>query len=97
MSDTEWELIRERADLACTVLKIAHHGSDTSTTSEFLAVVNPRIAVISCGVDNKFGHPSDVVISRLEGKLDEDSVYRTDIQGTIDFITDGERLWVEKR
>jgi competence protein ComEC len=91
MSDTEWELIRERADLACTVLKVAHHGSDTSTTSEFLAVVNPRIAVISCGVDNKFGHPSDVIVSRLKAKLDEDNVYRTDTQGTIEFVTDGER------
>jgi competence protein ComEC len=95
MSDTEWELIRERADLACTVLKVAHHGSDTSTTSEFLAVVNPRIAVISCGVDNKFGHPNDIVIGRLQVKLDEDNLYRTDTQGTIEFITDGEKLWVE--
>jgi competence protein ComEC len=60
-------------------------------------VVNPRIAVISCGVDNKFGHPSDIVIGRLQVKLDEDNIYRTDIQGTINFITDGERLWVEER
>jgi competence protein ComEC len=95
MRDTEWELVRERADLSGTVLKVAHHGSDTSTTSEFLAVVNPRIAVISVGGDNKFGLPSDGVISRLEQKLGTGNVYRTDKQGTVDFTTDGERLWVE--
>jgi len=95
MRDTEWELVRERADLAGTVLKVAHHGSDTSTTPEFLAVVNPRIAVISVGADNKFGLPSDEVISRLEQKLGAGNVYRTDKQGTIDFVTNGERLWVE--
>jgi competence protein ComEC len=44
--------------------------------------------------ENSFGHPSDEVIDRLEQKLGEANVYRTDEQGTIDFITDGERLWV---
>ena len=95
MRDTEWELARERADLSGTVLKVAHHGSDTSTTPEFLAVVNPRMAVISVGADNKFGLPSDEVISRLEQKLGASNIYRTDKYGTIDFITNRERLWVE--
>ena len=95
MRDTEWELVRERAELSSTVLKVAHHGSDTSTTSEFLGVVNPRAAIISCGADNKFGHPDKEVIDRLEQKLGEENIYRTDKYGTIDFITDGKRLWVE--
>ena len=95
MREAEWELIRKRADLASTILKVAHHGSDTSTTPEFLAVVNPRIAVISAGADNKFGHPSDAVVSRLEQELGEKNIYRTDKHGTVEFITDGERLWVE--
>jgi len=89
--EAEWELIAARADLGSTVLKVAHHGSDTSTTPEFLAVLNPRLAVISVGADNKFGHPSDEVLERL----DPENIYRTDEQGTIEFITDGERLWVE--
>jgi competence protein ComEC len=95
MSDTEWELVRERADLSGTVLKVAHHGSDTSTTPEFLAVVNPQAAIISCGADNKFGHPNKEVVNRLLQKLGEGNIYRTDKHGTIDFITDGKRLWVE--
>ena len=95
MWEAEFELITQRVDLTSTVLKVAHCGSDTSTTPEFLAVVNPQIAVISVGEDNPYGHPSPEVIKRLERKLGSESIYRTDKQGTIEFITDGERLWVE--
>ena len=92
--EAEFELIRRRADLTSTVLKVAHHGSDTSTTEEFLEVVNPQVAVISVAADNKFGHPSDEVMDRLEQKLGQENIYRTDKHGTIEFITDGEKLWV---
>jgi len=95
MWEAEWGLIRKRADLPGTVLKVAHHGSDTSATPEFLAVVNPQLAVISAGADNKFGHPSDAVLERLKERLGSEKIYRTDEHGTIEFITDGERLWVE--
>jgi competence protein ComEC len=91
--EAEFELIAERDDLASTVLKVGHHGSDTSTTPEFLAAVNPQVAVISVG-ENSFGHPSNEVIKRLEERLGAENVYRIDEQGTIEFITDGERLWV---
>ncbi len=97
MREAEWELTRRAADLTSTVLKVAHHGSDTSTTVEFLAVVNPQVAVISCGADNKFGHPDDDVLSRLEEIVGPDNIYCTAEHGTIEFITDGERLWVEVR
>jgi len=50
--------------------------------------------VISVGKDNPFGHPSPEVVERLIGKLGEDNVYRTAKDGTIEFITDGERLWL---
>ena len=93
--EAEFELIADRADLSSTVLKVAHHGSDTSTTLRFLAVVSPRVAVISVGADNKFGHPKEEVIKRLEQKLGIENIYRTDKRGTIEFTTDGERLWVE--
>jgi len=82
------------------VLKVAHHGSDTSTTEEFLAVANPKLAVISAGKDNPFGHPSDEVMERLKEKLGSENIYQTydgetDEHHTIEFITDGERLWVK--
>jgi competence protein ComEC len=92
--EVERELITRRADLNSTVLKVAHHGSDTSTSPEFLAVVIPRIAVISVGQDNTFGLPSQEIVGRLEETLEPENVYRTDEDGTIEFITDGERLWV---
>jgi len=94
MWEAELELIMQRANLKSTVLKVAHHGSDTSTTTEFLAVVNPQLAVISVGADNKFGHPRDEVLSRLEDRLGSENIYRTDEDGTVEFITNGERLWV---
>jgi len=95
MKEAEFELITNRADLRSTVLKVAHHGSDTSTCQEFLAVVEPQVAVISASADNRFGHPSPKVLDRLKAKIDVEKIFRTDQHGTIEFITDGERLWVE--
>jgi competence protein ComEC len=92
--EVEFELIGQRANLKSTVLKVAHHGSETSTTSQFLAAVDPEVAVISVGADNTFGHPSPEVVEGLIDRLGEDNVYRTDEDGTIEFITDGEKLWL---
>jgi len=58
-------------------------------------VVNPQLAVISAGADNPFGHPSDEVLERLNERIGSENIFRTDEHGTIEFITDGERLWVE--
>ena len=77
-----------------SVSKITNHGSDASTTSQLLATVSPEVAVISVGANNPFGHPSSEVTERLIDKLGEDNVYRTDVDSTIEFITDGERLWI---
>ncbi|MHA2380675.1 MAG: ComEC/Rec2 family competence protein, partial [Candidatus Thorarchaeota archaeon] len=93
-AEAELELIMQRASLKSIVLKVAHHGSATSTSEQFLAAVDPEVAVISVGADNSFGHPSPEVRERLVDRLGEDSVYRTDENGTIELITDGERLWV---
>jgi len=92
--ETEFELIAHGVDLSSTVLKVAHQGSDSSTTMEFLAASDPQLAVISVGEDNRFGHPSPEVLQRLEEKIGKKNVYRTDKHGTIEFITDGQRLWV---
>jgi len=92
--EAELELIGQRANLKSTVLKVAHHGSETSTTSQFLAAVDPEVAVISVGADNPFGHPGSEVVERLINSVGEDNVYRTDEDGTVELITDGERLWI---
>jgi len=95
MWEAEFELIARRANLKSNVLKVAHHGSDTSTTPAFLAVVNPQLAVISAGGDNPHGHPSPEVMERLTEIVGKDKIYLTAESGTIEFTTDGERLWVE--
>ncbi|MFH1382459.1 MAG: DNA internalization-related competence protein ComEC/Rec2 [Chloroflexota bacterium] len=95
VKETELGLIGRRADLASTVLKVAHHGSSGSTGTEFLAVVNPEVAVISVGSGNPFGHPTNAALDRLRTKLAPSNIYRTDENGTIEFITDGEKLWVK--
>lgn len=67
--------------LKSDILKVAHHGSDTSTTKEFLELVNPKIALIGVGKNNSFNHPSEEVISRLEDL--QIKIYRTDLMGEI--------------
>ena len=52
--------------LKSTILKVAHHGSKSSSTQEFIQTVYPQIALIGVGKDNKFGHPNDEVVSRLQ-------------------------------
>lgn len=79
------------AGLASTVLKAAHHGSCSSTTSEFLEAVDPEVVVISVGADNRFGHPCDEVLERLGDVY----TYRTDEQGAVEIISDGMQVWVE--
>ncbi|MCL2679820.1 MAG: MBL fold metallo-hydrolase [Dehalococcoidia bacterium] len=76
-----------------TVLKVGHHGSRTSTLDAFLDAVAPQIAVISVG-ENSYGHPTQEVLDRLTYRIGAAGVYRTDRDGTIEFITDGRRLWV---
>ena len=82
------------ADIDCDVLKIGHHGSKYSTTDKFLNKVNPRYAVISVGENNKYNHPEDVVINKLNKKNIE--IYRTDIDGTIIFSSNGEYFTIDK-
>jgi competence protein ComEC len=74
---------------------VAHHGSNTSTSAEFLAAVRPSAAVISAGADNRFGHPHADVVTRLEQALGAERVYQTSRRGSIEFITDGHVLWAK--
>lgn len=81
-------------DIQADVLKVGHHGSDSSTTDEFLARVNPSIAVISCGKDNKYGHPADSTVKKLTDK--GINVLRTDELGTIVISSDGSDVSIVK-
>jgi competence protein ComEC len=76
--------------LAAEFLKIAHHGSRTSTTQAFLDSVHPRFAAISVGDNNPFGHPNADVLRRIE--MEGTRLYRTDRDGAITVVTDGEHL-----
>jgi competence protein ComEC len=94
-ADAEHDLITQRADVSCTVLKVAHHGSNDSSTAAFLAVADPKLAVISVGADNTFGHPGADTLQRLADVVGVNNIYRTDKNGTVECITDGTRLWVK--
>ena len=84
----------KKGELDCEILKVGHHGSSSSTTADFLAAVSPEIAVISCGEGNKYGHPHNATVNRLE-KSDV-TIYRTDISGNIVIKTDGKTYTVDK-
>ena len=89
-ADAEKDLIASGADLKADVLKVGHHGSNTSTSYQFLWEVAPEYAVISCGTDNQYGHPHSETLSKLR---DADcTVYRTDLQGDITCVSDGTTL-----
>ena len=75
------------------VLKVAHHGSRTSSTEEFLSAVQPAFAVISAGFENSYGHPHPTVVERL--REHHAATLRTDLDGMITIRTDGRRIHVE--
>jgi competence protein ComEC len=89
----EEALLKSGANLEADVLKVSHHGSDTSTIYPFLREVMPDYAVISVGKDNPYGHPTELVLSRLEDA--EVTVFRTDMQGDIWCYSDGKHIQFE--
>ncbi len=82
-SAAEERLFDENLDLTCEILKVPHHGSNSSTSKEFLKQCRPDYAVISCGAGNRYGHPNDNVLQRLESSKAQ--LYRTDMDGDITF------------
>ena len=77
------------------MLKLAHHGSATSSSAEFLDAVRPTVALVSCGRDNRFGHPARDVMVRLADR--HIPVFRTDAGGEIELETDGRTLTVHRQ
>jgi competence protein ComEC len=87
---TEQELVSEKSNLESDILKVSHHGSKYSTSDIFLENVKPKIAVVSVGKNNSYGHPTSEVLQRLQ-KFGID-ILRTDINGDIKFYSNGENL-----
>ena len=91
-ADAERDLVNSGANLKADVLQVGHHGSSTSTSYVFLNAVLPEMGVISCGVNNKYGHPHEETLSILrDAGVD---VYRTDLQGAIVIGSDGQNYTV---
>lgn len=89
-SKAELVIIDAKEEVASTVLKVGHHGANTSTTAEFLRAIRPQYAVISVGYNNRFGHPKAEVLKRLSEQ--DIKVFRTDENGAVVFKTDGKVL-----
>lgn len=87
-------LLRDAKGKYCdiTLLKVAHHGSMYTTDDEFLSLIRPKVALISCGRDNSYGHPHDKLLDRLS-KYGAD-IYRTDKGGEIRVVIDGEKTFL---
>jgi competence protein ComEC len=88
----ERSMVDDGDELQADFLKVPHHGSKTSSTPDFLAAVHPRFAAISVGLDNSYGHPAPEVLERL--KAEGAAVYRTDLDGAITSVGDGNQIEV---
>lgn len=80
--------------LESDVLKLGHHGSKTSSSELFLDTVNPGLAIVSAGIDNRYGHPHQEVISMVEARNIE--ILSTAIVGSIDLLSDGQKVWLNE-
>lgn len=91
--ETEQRLLERGADLRAKVLKVAHHGSNYASTTEFLEKVAPEAAIISCGADNDYGHPAPKTLERL--KRVGVKLYRTDLNGEVTVVSDGKEYEIQ--
>jgi len=94
-SISEQEMLNKRYNLKADVLKVGHHGSSSSTTSEILNAVSPKYAFISIGKDNDYGHPTEQTLNKLSAANVQ--VFRTDKSGTIVALSDGNSIVFDKQ
>ena len=85
-NDIEMQFIQDRVDVSADVLKVAHHGSKSSSNDLFIQAVNPNIAVIQAGKDNSYGHPHAQVLERFKAQR----ILRNDQNGTISLYSNGD-------
>ena len=77
----EKEIIKHHSNVPCDILKVGHHGSNTSSSEEWIKYLTPEEAIISCGKNNKYKHPHKEVVNLLNKyKI---KIHRTDLEGTI--------------
>lgn len=88
---SEEEMLDNNIDVSCDVLKIGHHGSKTSSSEQFLDRAKPRIAIISCGKNNDYGHPHKKTLKELKKRNIQ--IYRTDLDGNIILLSDGNKIF----
>ena len=86
----EKEILSKNYDIASDVLKLGHHGSSTSSSKAFLDKVAPKIAIVSCGKNNDYGHPHKETMDEMKKRNIQ--VYRTDVDGSIVLISDGKKI-----
>jgi len=91
--DAEKDLLKQGVPLVSTVLNVGHHGSKTSSHQAFLEAVQPKVAVISCGLDNSYGHPHREVLERLDAL--NVRVLRTDLDGAVVLTSDGKNIEIK--
>ncbi|HEY4690829.1 MAG TPA: ComEC/Rec2 family competence protein [Anaerolineae bacterium] len=89
----EQAILASGTNVRSTVLKVGHHGSRSSTSEPFLTAVDPQIGIISAGQGNRYGHPHQEILDRLNAA--GVTIYRTDQSGTITVTTDGSTLNVQ--
>lgn len=87
-AEYESEFLKHNTDIASDVLKVGHHGSSTSTSQEWYKAVSPDFAVISCGENNRYGHPAEQTLETLKSTR----VLRTDLDGDIKVTADKEKI-----
>ena len=90
----ETQLIESGSLRKYDILKVAHHGSKSSSIEEFLEKVKPKIALIGVGEKNTFGHPNVGVLKRL--RKNNSKIYRTDLDGEITIITNGNTITIDR-
>lgn len=92
---SEGEILSKGYDIKADVIKLGHHGSYSSSGANFIKKVNPKYAVVSCGKGNDYGHPHRETLELMK-KLSID-VYRTDLMGTISFVSNGKEVNLVKK
>ncbi len=89
---SEYEILQSDADIRADILKVAHHGSSTSSCEEFLRKVAPRVGIISCGFDNSYGHPHKETIDTFNKLIIE--YFLTNGKGNISVVSNGENYQI---
>ena len=91
--EVEEDILNTKIKIDADLMKMGHHGSTTSNSEEFLNKISPKISIITCGVDNSYGHPHQEILDTLNKRNVE--TYRTDLQGNIIVTSNGEKIEVK--